>query len=48
MDVNEHVRPSKFIHLYTNLSKLTSLFIADLHFTVTVGSSTMSKTRTLK
>jgi len=46
MDVNEHERLS---NITLSINKETnSTFIAVLHFTVTVGSSTMSISHTLK
>ena len=46
MDVNEHERLSK-ITLRQKLKKRNMTFIAVLHFTVTVESSTMRLTHTL-
>jgi len=47
MDVNEHERLTN-ITLRHKLKYRNSTFIAALHFTVTVGSSTMNITNTLK
>ena len=46
MDRNDHVRQS--IYNLTPIKAKEQCFIAVLHFTVTVGSSTMIITRTLK
>jgi hypothetical protein len=47
MDVNEHERLSNCTHM-TQTKERNRDFIAVLHFTVTVGSSTMRITHTLK
>jgi hypothetical protein len=47
MDVNEHERLSN-ITLRHKLKQRNSAFIAVLHFTVTVCSSTMSITHTIR
>jgi len=47
MDVNGHERLFN-IRLEHKFKKTSIAFIAVLHFTITVGSSTMGKTHTLK
>jgi hypothetical protein len=48
MDGNEHANLLNFTHPDTKPKQRSSIFIAVLHFTVTVGFSIMNITHTLK